>query len=78
MDIDDETKEYVSYFPDSSKYMEDLCDEIGRIGIDKYKNILDEYNKSLEQLRKIGKLPTPQKSLKELEKEKNNEFKLIR
>lgn len=60
MNIDNGTKEYALYFPDSSKYMEDLCDEIGRIGIDKYKSLVDEYNKSLEQLRETGKLPTPQ------------------
>lgn len=60
MNIDNETKEYALYFPDSSKYMEDLCDEIDRIGIDKYKSLVDEYNKSLEQLRETGKLPTPQ------------------
>ena len=60
MNIDNGTKEYALYFPDSSKYMEDLCDEIGRIGIDKYKSLVDEYNNSLEQLRETGKLPTPQ------------------
>lgn len=60
MNIDNGSKEYALYFPDSSKYMEDLCDEIGRIGIDKYKSLVDEYNKSLEQLRETGKLPTPQ------------------
>lgn len=60
MNIDNGTKEYALYFPDSSKYMEDLCDEIGRIGIDKYKSLVDEYNKSLEQLRETGKLPTTQ------------------
>ncbi len=60
MNIDNGTKEYALYFPDSSKYMEDLCDEIDRIGIDKYKSLVDEYNKSLEQLRETGKLPTPQ------------------
>ena len=60
MNIDNGTKEYALYFPDSSKYMEDLCDDIDRIGIDKYKSLVDEYNKSLEQLRETGKLPTPQ------------------
>ena len=34
--------------------------EIGRIGINKYKSLVNEYNKSLEQLRETGKLPTPQ------------------
>ena len=60
MDIDDGVKAYALYSPDSANCMENLCDEISRIGIDKYKAILDEYNKSLEQLRESGKLPTPQ------------------
>lgn len=60
MDIDESVKECATYFPDSSKYMEDLCDEIDRIGIDKYKAVLDEYNQSLERLRDCGQLPTPQ------------------
>ena len=60
MDIDEGVKEYAQYFPDSQKYMEDLCDQIGRVGIDKYKEILDEYNQSLEKLKETGKLPTPQ------------------
>ncbi len=60
MDINEGVKECALYFPDSSKYIEDLCDEIGRIGIDRYKEILDEYNQSLERLRDTGKLPTPE------------------
>ena len=60
MAIAEGVKECALYFPDSSKYMEDLCDEIGRIGIDKYKSLVDEYNKFLEHLRETGKLPTPQ------------------
>lgn len=60
MDIDIETKECALYSLDSSIYMENLCDEIGRIGIDKYKALVDEYNKSLENLREQGNLPTPQ------------------
>lgn len=60
MNIDDGIKDCVFYFPESSKYMEDLCDEISVMGIDKYKAIVDEYNKSLEQLRENDKLLTPQ------------------
>lgn len=60
MNIDNDVQMYAMYVPNAAKYMEDLCDEISRIGIDKYKSLVDEYNKSLEQLRKLGKLPTPQ------------------
>lgn len=60
MNIDEAVKECALYFPDSDRYMEDLCDEIGRIGLDKYKQVLDEYNQSLEKLRDAGELSTPQ------------------
>ena len=70
MEIDNELKECVLYFSDSPKYMEDLCDEIARIGIDKYKLLVDEYNKTLEQLREQGKLPTPQEIVNSVKKMK--------
>jgi len=60
MNIDENVKMKSQYNPNSDIYMEELCDEIGRIGIDKYKQVVDEYNKSLEELRDIGRLPTPQ------------------
>ena len=60
MDIDEDVKVNAQHNPRSDIHMEELCDEIGRIGIDKYKQILDEYNGSLEKLRSAGKLPTPQ------------------
>lgn len=61
IDIDNQVKANALHMPESSVYMKELCDEIEKIGISKYKDILDEYNKSLEQLRENGKLPTPQK-----------------
>lgn len=60
IDIDNQVKANALHMPESSVYMKDLCDEIEKIGISKYKDILDEYNKSLEQLKENGKLPTPQ------------------
>lgn len=60
MEIDENTKVYALYSPDNSSCMESLCDEIGRIGLDKYKDLVDEYNKGLDELRESGKLPTPQ------------------
>lgn len=60
MDIDNRVKRDALYLPESSQYMQALCDEIDRIGIDKYKSLVDEYNKSLERLREKRKLPTPQ------------------
>ena len=70
MDIDNKAKGDALYSPESSVYMEALCDEIDRIGIDKYKSMLDEYNKSLEQLRKSGKLPTPQEIVNSVKENK--------
>lgn len=60
MEIDENTKVGALYSPDNSRCMESLCDEIGRIGLDKYKKLVDEYNKRLDELRESGKLPTPQ------------------
>jgi len=60
IDISEEVKINSLIGMDSSVYMEDLCEEIGRIGLDEYKNVLDEYNTRLEELQKSGELPTPQ------------------
>lgn len=60
MDIDNKIKGDVSRHSESPQYMQALCGEIDRIGIDKYKQLVTEYNKSLEELREKGKLPTPQ------------------
>ena len=40
-------------------------------GIDKYKLLLDEYNRALEQLREKGKLPTPQEIINSKRQNKN-------
>lgn len=60
MDIDSRVKSDAMYYPEADPYMEALCEEIDRIGIDKYKEIVEEYNKSLEKLKERGELPTPQ------------------
>ena len=60
MDISEDIKINSLIGMDSSVYMEDLCEEIGRIGIDKYKEMLDVYNTRLEELQRSGELPTPQ------------------
>lgn len=70
MDIDNKIKRNALHLPENSQYMQALCSEIDRIGIDEYKSIVDEYNKALEQLRKIGKLPTPQEIVDLMKEEK--------
>lgn len=60
IDISEDVKINALLGMDSSVYMNELCDEIERIGIDKYKEMLDGYNTRLEELQKSGELPTPQ------------------
>ena len=60
LDIDEDVKINAQIMPSSDIYMENLCDEIARQGIDKYKVVLDEYNGALERLRDSGRLPSPQ------------------
>lgn len=70
MDIDSDVLATCIAIPDSEIYMEQLCDEIGRIGIDKYKQVLGEYNRTLESLRGDGTLPTPQQIIDSIEQNK--------
>ena len=65
LDIDEETKTNAQRMPYSDVYMEELCDEISRLGIDKYKEVLDEYNGAIERLRDSKRLPTPQQIIDE-------------
>ena len=51
--------------------MKNLCNAIDKNGIDKYKLLLDEYNRALEQLREKGKLPTPQEIINSKRQNKN-------
>lgn len=60
MDIDSRVKSDARYLPESDVYMEALCAEIDKLGIDKYKEVVSKYNTLLEELRENGKLPTPQ------------------
>lgn len=60
LDIDKKVSRNILSYMDSPVYVKALCDEIERIGIDEYKKIVYKYNSSLENLRKQGKLPTPE------------------
>lgn len=71
MDIDSKIKGDALYLPESSVYMKNLCNAIDKNGIDKYKLLLDEYNRALEQLREKGKLPTPQEIINSKRQNKN-------
>ena len=40
------------------------------MGLDKYKDIVTTYNKKLESLRNLGKLPTPQQIVDSIEQKR--------
>ena len=50
----------LNHYPNTVFYIKQLCNEIESYGIENYKKLVDEYNQGLEQLKKEGKLPTPQ------------------
>ena len=60
MNINKRLASDLKYYPDTKYYIEQLCNEIEAYGIENYKKLVDEYNEGLEQLKKDGKLPTPQ------------------
>lgn len=60
MNINTRLASNLSEYPNTKFYIEQLCSEIEVYGIENYKKLVDEYNKELEQLKKDGKLPTPQ------------------
>lgn len=76
MDIDNRIKVDALYSPETPRYMQSLCEEIDRIGIDKYKELIDEYNNTLQELRENGKLPTPQEIINSVRE--NQEIDLIK
>ena len=60
MEIEESLAENLKRSPDTKYYIEQLCVEIEKYGIEKYKSIVREYNDGLERLKEKGKLPTPQ------------------
>ena len=74
LNIDNEVIKNATEYIDSSKYMQDLCDEIEKVGIDKYKEVVEKYNKLLELLKSEGKLPTPEEIVSDIKE--NKEFDL--
>lgn len=60
LDIDKKLRINVIAYPETSVYIEKLCNELEKNDLNRYKKIVEEYNKGLEQLKSEGKLPTPQ------------------
>ena len=55
---------------DAKVYTDILCSAIKKMGLDKYKDIVTTYNKKLESLRNLGKLPTPQQIVDSIEQKR--------
>jgi len=64
----DEQLEYCLCKIGSIPYMKELCDEIEKVGIDKYKEIVKEYNESIEILKEREILPTPEDIIESISK----------
>ena len=60
MNINRKLASDLNHYPNTDFYIKQLCNEIESYGIENYKKLVDEYNQGLEQLKKEGKLPTPQ------------------
>lgn len=60
MNINRKLASDLNHYPNTDFYIKQLCNEIETYGIEDYKKLVDEYNQGLEQLKKEGKLPTPQ------------------
>lgn len=74
MNINKRLASDLKYYPDTKFYIEQLCKEIETYGIQNYKKLVDEYNQGLEQLKKDGKLLTPQQVVNLVRKDmKKNE-----
>lgn len=59
INVNDEVRFSLSRNVNSEYYLEQLMEAIDKYGIDKYKDFIDKYNKSLEILRDSGELLTP-------------------
>ena len=73
MNINKRLASDLKYYPDTKFYIEQLCNEIEAYGIENYKKLVDEYNKVLEQLKRDGKLPTPQQIVDLVRKDMQND-----
>ena len=60
MNINRRLASYLRHYPNTDFYIKQLCNEIETYGIENYRKLVEEYNQGLKQLKKEGKLPTPQ------------------
>ncbi len=66
----EELKKDLMTYKDAKVYTDILCSGIKKVGLDKYKDIVTIYNKRLESLRALGKLPTPQQIVDSIEQKR--------
>lgn len=66
----EELKKDLMIYKDAKVYTDILCSGIKKVGLDKYKDIVTIYNKRLESLRALGKLPTPQQIVDSIEQKR--------
>ena len=71
LEISKETATSAITYMDSEVYMKKLCEEIETIGIDKYKEVVDKYNQSIEKLKEEGILPTPEEIVESISENKD-------
>ena len=71
LEISKETATSAITYMDSEVYMKKLCEEIETIGIDKYKEVVDKYNQSIEKLKEEGMLPTPEEIVENISENKD-------
>lgn len=64
----DEMLQYCLINYSSETYIEQLCEVIKKFGIENYKRICDKFNYTLELLKEINKLPTPQEIINSINK----------
>lgn len=72
LEVDPKVSALAMQYRESPVYMQALCDEIERIGLDKYKEVVDRYNQFLETLREQGRLPTPEQIVRETQEESHH------
>lgn len=69
MDIDRKVATNIWGYMESPVYAKALCQEIERIGLDKYKEVVGRYNATLRSLQKEGELPTPEQIVNQAKEE---------
>ena len=68
VNIDEKLQYKLLNFGNAKPYLEEFSAKIEEFGIDNYKQIVQEYNLKLEQLRDSGALPTPQEIVDSINK----------